>query len=65
MVTFHIFWTAALLIVFALIVVWAWSGHKKTDFQQAASLPLEEASDNGKAGSKRYHTDQPAKTEGA
>ena len=65
MVTFHIFWTAALLIVFALIVAWAWSGHKKADFQQAALLPVEEALDSGKASPIRYHTDPPAKTEGA
>ena len=38
----HGVWTAALLVVFAAIVVWAWSGRRKRDFEEAARLPLEE-----------------------
>ena len=38
----HGVWTAALLAVFAAIVVWAWSGRRKRDFDEAARLPLEE-----------------------
>ena len=38
----HGVWTAALLAVFAAIVVWAWSGRRKRDFEEAARLPLEE-----------------------
>ena len=38
----HGAWTAALLAVFAAIVVWAWSGRRKRDFDEAARLPLEE-----------------------
>ena len=38
----HGIWTAALLAVFVAIVVWAWSGRRKRDFDEAARLPLEE-----------------------
>ncbi len=38
----HGIWTATLLAVFAAIVVWAWSGRRKRDFEEAARLPLEE-----------------------
>ena len=38
----HGLWTAALLVVFAAIVAWAWSGRRKRDFDEAARLPLEE-----------------------
>ena len=38
----HGAWTAALLAVFAAIVVWAWSGRRKRDFEEAARIPLEE-----------------------
>ena len=41
----HGVWTAALLAVFAAIVVWAWSGRRKRDFDEAARLPLEEDED--------------------
>ena len=42
----HGAWTAALLAVFAAIVVWAWSGRRKRDFEEAARLPLEEDAEN-------------------
>ena len=38
----HGVWTAALLAVFAAIVVWAWSARRRRDFDEAARLPLEE-----------------------
>ena len=38
----HGLWTAALIAVFGGIVVWAWSGRRKRDFDEAARLPLEE-----------------------
>ena len=38
----HGIWTAALLAVFAAIVVWAWSGRRKRDFEEASRLPLDE-----------------------
>jgi len=38
----HGIWTAALLAVFAAIVVWAWSGRRKRAFEEASRLPLDE-----------------------
>ena len=38
----HGLWTALLLVTFAAIVGWAWSGRRKRDFDEAARLPLEE-----------------------
>ena len=38
----HGLWTAILLVTFAAIVAWAWSGRRKSDFDEAARLPLEE-----------------------
>ena len=44
----HGLWTAAMIAVFVAIVVWAWSGRRKRDFEEAARLPLdEEAADEG------------------
>ena len=34
--------TVAALIAFLAIVVWAWSRSRKSDFEQAARLPLEQ-----------------------
>ena len=49
----HGVWTAALLAVFAAIVVWAWSGRRKRDFDEAARLPLaEEAESLSAVGAK-------------
>ena len=42
----HGVWTAALLAVFAAIVVWAWSGRRKRDFDEAARLPLVEEAES-------------------
>ncbi len=38
----HGLWTAFLLVTFAAIVGWAWSGRRKRDFDEAARLPLED-----------------------
>lgn len=35
------FVTVASFIAFVAIVLWAWSGHKKADFEAAARLPFE------------------------
>lgn len=34
--------TAILIVVFIGIVIWAWSGRRKQDFDEAARLPLED-----------------------
>ena len=38
----HGVWTAILLAVFLAIVVWAWSGRRRRDFEEASRLPLED-----------------------
>ena len=38
----HGLWTAILLAAFLAIVVWAWSGRRRRDFEEAARLPLED-----------------------
>jgi len=43
----HGLWTVAMLVVFAAIVAWAWSGRRRRDFEEAARLPLEEESEPG------------------
>ena len=35
-------WTAVLFVVFIGIVWWAWSSRRKTDFEAAAHLPLDD-----------------------
>ena len=46
----HGLWTALLLVTFAAIVAWAWSGRRKRDFDEAARLPLEEDEPSSRAG---------------
>ena len=40
--SFHTWWTIALLAIFVGIVIWAWSGRRKADFDEAARIPLED-----------------------
>jgi len=42
LVTFHSWWTVAMLVLFIGIVVWAWSGKRRRAFEEAARLPLED-----------------------
>ena len=39
---FHSYWTVFLFILFIAIVIWAWSGHRKQAFAEAARLPLDD-----------------------
>jgi len=39
---FHGLWTGALLVIFIGIVIWAWSGKRKGDFDEAARIPLDD-----------------------
>lgn len=48
--TFHIFWTIALFLVFLGIFAWAWSGRRKKDFAEAANLPLDDDNDPADPG---------------
>lgn len=43
---FHSLWTLALLVLFIGIVVWAWSGKRKAQFDAAARQPLEDDDNN-------------------
>ncbi len=40
--TVHGIMTAILVVAFIGIVVWAWSGHKKQDFEEAARLAVDD-----------------------
>ena len=40
--TIHAWWTVVLLIAFIGIVVWAYSGARKKDFDEAARLALDD-----------------------
>ncbi|MBZ0171644.1 MAG: cbb3-type cytochrome c oxidase subunit 3 [Phycisphaerales bacterium] len=35
-------WTIVVLVVFAAIVLWAWSGRRKREFDAAARIPLDD-----------------------
>lgn len=39
---FHSIWTVIVFIIFIAIVVWAFSGKRKKDFDEAARLALDE-----------------------
>lgn len=39
---FRSWFTLVMIIMFALIVAWAWSHKRVKDFQEAANLPLDE-----------------------
>ena len=38
----QIVWTVVAFVFFITIVIWAWSGARKKDFDEAAQLPLED-----------------------
>ncbi len=38
----HMVWTLLLIILFVGIVVWAYSSKRKSDFDEAARLPLDD-----------------------
>ena len=35
-------WTLVVLVLFVGIVIWAWSGKRKQDFDEAANMPFNE-----------------------
>ncbi len=41
-ITLHIVWTIVAFVFFIGIVLWAWSGKRKKDFEELANLPLED-----------------------
>lgn len=40
--TWHMIWTLLLIIAFIGIIAWAFSSKRKSDFEEAARLPLED-----------------------
>jgi len=50
---FHSIWTVVSLVIFIGIVLWAWSGHRKESFDEAAQLPLEDDELSHHAGESR------------
>ena len=47
MTTFHSIWTALSLVLFIALIFWAWSKRRKSEFDQAARLPLDDDQFNG------------------
>ena len=41
-ITLHIVWTIVAFTLFVGIVIWAWSGKRKQEFEALAQLPLED-----------------------
>lgn len=39
---FHAFWTLVVLLIFIGIILWAFSKNRRSDFEEAARLPLED-----------------------
>ncbi|MEZ5542054.1 MAG: cbb3-type cytochrome c oxidase subunit 3 [Pseudomonadota bacterium] len=48
----HEIWTVVALVVFVGIVVWAWSGKRKKQFEEAANIPFDE--DDGMTPADKY-----------
>ena len=47
-----------LLVIFIGIVIWAWSGKRKRDFDDAAHIPLDDDEQGAPdTGSERKHND--------
>jgi cytochrome c oxidase cbb3-type subunit 4 len=38
----QVIWTLVVLVLFVGIVIWAWSGKRKQDFDEAANMPFDE-----------------------
>jgi len=39
---FHSFWTIGVLVIFIGIIIWAYSKRRRSDFDEAARIPLED-----------------------
>ena len=49
----HSIWTIMALALFVGIVIWAWSGKRKQEFEEMAHLPLEDDQPVEKSGSEK------------
>ena len=52
MIMFHSIWTLSLLVLFVGIWVWAWSSKRKSSFDAAARLPLDDEAPYATSGKK-------------
>ena len=48
--TFHGLWSLLILVIFIGIVAWAWSGKRKSDFEDAAHIPFDQDDEIGHDG---------------
>ena len=48
LVTFNSIWTIVVMITFLGIIFWAYSGRRKSDFDEAARLPFDDEPSNDK-----------------
>lgn len=48
--TYHSIYTVVLAVIFAAIVIWAYSKRRKKDFDEAARLPLDDEPRGGPGG---------------
>jgi len=49
---FHSIWTAALLVIFIGIVIWAWSRRQKGRFEDAANIPFKDEDEHRGDGNR-------------
>lgn len=52
--------TLILMVAFVAIVIWAWSGKRRKDFEEAARLPLDDSPRS--SGAERRSPDNEART---
>lgn len=48
-------WTIVALVIFIGIVAWAWSSRRKSEFDAAARMPLDDDEPMERSGSKETH----------
>ena len=50
MAVLHSWWTVAMLVAFIGIVLWAFSGRRRKQFEEAANIPLDDDDPPTRAG---------------
>lgn len=54
----HSIWTVIVFVVFIGIVLWAYSGRRKKDFDEASRLPLDDDDQPAKNNSTEHKTEE-------
>ena len=54
----HSIWTVIVFVVFIGIVLWAYSGRRKKDFDEASRLPLDDDDQPSKNNSTEHKTEE-------